>query len=264
MRKAYLAVLSAMATLFALVGGKYVVVTPNVIGYTAPETTSGRQVAAAGQPGTGKSTNPTTGGSQNPGTGASATGEPAATGTDQGADQQGDSPGTDNGNPSGDDQQPSGTNNGGNGGGNNNGANNGNNGNNGGDTNAGDTNGNGNGNGDNNGANNGNNGNNGNGNGQQSTDCKSYDGDSIWIGEIAHYGTAYVTVKVCGGAVTEAKGGVMMSNYEPTNTQACAALDQLAVQYAKTDVSKISYSGATLTSSAYQRSLQSALAQAGI
>lgn len=258
MRKAYLAVLSAMATLFAAVGGKYVVVTPNVTGYTAPNSTASKQVTAGGQPRNGKSTNPTTGNSQGSGTEASTTGDSATAGTQEGTDQQdGDASGTEGDNPAaannGNNAGNNGNDNGGNGGGANNGGGNGanNDGDNG--NNAGGNNGGG------NGANNGN-----NNDGQPSTDCKSYDGDSIWIGEIAHYGTAFVTIKVCGGAMTEAKGGVMMSNYEPQNTKACAALDQLAVQYYKTEVSRISYSGATLTSSAYQRSLQSALGQAGL
>lgn len=94
--------------------------------------------------------------------------------------------------------------------------------------------------------------------------CATYEGDSVWIGPIAHYGTAFVTIKVCGGALTTATGGVMMSNYEPQNSEAVAALDQLALQYYKTNISMIAYSGATETAAAYRKSLQSALTQAGL
>jgi uncharacterized protein with FMN-binding domain len=86
----------------------------------------------------------------------------------------------------------------------------------------------------------------------------------VWIGPIAHYGTAFVTIKVCGGAITEVSGGVMMSNYEPTNSQAIPALNQLALRYYKTGISMIAYSGATETAAAYRKSLQSAMEQAGI
>jgi uncharacterized protein with FMN-binding domain len=77
-------------------------------------------------------------------------------------------------------------------------------------------------------------------------------------------GTVTVTVKVCGGVVTAATAvQVDNSGYGP-NAQAIPALNTLAVQYYKTDITKIHYSGATLTSNAYQTSLTSALTKAGI
>lgn len=48
------------------------------------------------------------------------------------------------------------------------------------------------------------------------------------------------------------------------NAQALPVMDVLAVQYYKTNISAIHYSGATYTSAAYQASLQSALTKAGI
>jgi hypothetical protein len=53
------------------------------------------------------------------------------------------------------------------------------------------------------------------------------------------------------------------SNWDD-NAKALPALNALAVQYYKTNISKIHYSGATLTSSAYQASLRSAMSKAGI
>jgi hypothetical protein len=94
--------------------------------------------------------------------------------------------------------------------------------------------------------------------------CDTYDGDSVSIGGDGGDGIVFITITVCNGVLTEAGGGVMMSNYEPQNTDAVAALNVLAVKYYKTDFSMITYSGATLTSAAYQASLKSAMALAGM
>lgn len=77
-------------------------------------------------------------------------------------------------------------------------------------------------------------------------------------------GNVTVTIKVCGGALDSASAAISQSNWEPQNTNAFTALNQLAVQYYKTDMSKITFSGATLTSNAYRTSLQSALTKAGL
>ena len=76
-------------------------------------------------------------------------------------------------------------------------------------------------------------------------------------------GALTVTIKVCGGVMSTSNGSLSQSNL-PANTPAIPALNTLAVQYYKTNISMIHYSGATLTSNAYQASLQSAMAKAGI
>jgi hypothetical protein len=76
-------------------------------------------------------------------------------------------------------------------------------------------------------------------------------------------GAVTVTIQVCGGAVTAATGSQSRSNWD-VNPQAVRALNTLAVRYYKSDISKVHYSGATLTSNAYQASLRSALGKAGL
>jgi uncharacterized protein with FMN-binding domain len=76
-------------------------------------------------------------------------------------------------------------------------------------------------------------------------------------------GAITVTIQVCGGVVKTATGAQSRSNWE-ANQSAVPALNRLAVQYYRTDISKIHYSGATLTSNAYQASLRSALGKAGL
>lgn len=76
-------------------------------------------------------------------------------------------------------------------------------------------------------------------------------------------GAMTVTIKVCNGAVTASTGSLSQSNWS-ANNQAIPQLNTLAVQYYKTDISKIAYSGATLTAKAYQASLRSAISKAGI
>lgn len=77
-------------------------------------------------------------------------------------------------------------------------------------------------------------------------------------------GQVTVTLEVCAKAVKSATAAISESNWEPKNTNAFAALNPLAVQYYKSDTSKITFSGATLTSNAYQASLKDAIAKAGI
>lgn len=76
-------------------------------------------------------------------------------------------------------------------------------------------------------------------------------------------GTVTVTIKVCNGAISSATSTLSQSNWS-NNTAALPALNSLTPQYYKTNISAIHYSGATLTSNAYQTSLRSAISKAGI
>jgi uncharacterized protein with FMN-binding domain len=76
-------------------------------------------------------------------------------------------------------------------------------------------------------------------------------------------GALTVTIQVCGGVLKTSTGTLSQSNL-PDNSKAIPALNPLAVQYYKTNLSMIHYSGATLTSNAYQASLRSAMTKAGI
>jgi hypothetical protein len=76
-------------------------------------------------------------------------------------------------------------------------------------------------------------------------------------------GTITVTIKVCNGAISSASSTQSQSNWSK-NAAALPALNSLTVQYYKTNISAIHYSGATLTSNAYQASLRSAMSRAGI
>jgi hypothetical protein len=76
-------------------------------------------------------------------------------------------------------------------------------------------------------------------------------------------GAVTVTIKVCGGAISTASGSLSQSNWS-RNTNAVPALNTLAVKYYKTDFAQIHYSGATLTSNAYQASLRSAMSRANL
>jgi hypothetical protein len=74
-------------------------------------------------------------------------------------------------------------------------------------------------------------------------------------------GAVTVTIKVCGGTISTASGALSQSNWS-RNTNAIPALNTMAVQYYKTNFAQIHYSGATLTSNAYQASLRSAMTRA--
>lgn len=76
-------------------------------------------------------------------------------------------------------------------------------------------------------------------------------------------GTITVTIQVCGGVLKTATAVQSRSNWDK-NAAAVPALNSLAVANYKTNFSAIHYSGATLTSKAYQASLRSAMNQAGI
>jgi uncharacterized protein with FMN-binding domain len=76
-------------------------------------------------------------------------------------------------------------------------------------------------------------------------------------------GTITVTIQVCGGVLKTATAVQSRSNWDK-NTAALPALNSLAVKNYKTNFSAIHYSGATLTSNAYQASLRGAMTQAGI
>jgi uncharacterized protein with FMN-binding domain len=92
--------------------------------------------------------------------------------------------------------------------------------------------------------------------------CRTATGNAAGVASPG-IGTVTVTIKVCNGAITTSSGSQSASNWN-RNAQAVPALNTLAVQYYKTDFSKIHYSGATLTSNAYQSSLRSAMSKAGI
>jgi hypothetical protein len=72
-----------------------------------------------------------------------------------------------------------------------------------------------------------------------------------------------VTIKVCDGKLSTSTGTLSKSNWD-ANTAALTKLNSLAVQYYASDMSKITYTGATLTSNAYKASLSSALTKAGL
>jgi hypothetical protein len=76
-------------------------------------------------------------------------------------------------------------------------------------------------------------------------------------------GAVTVTIQVCGGVLKTATGSLSRSNWD-RNTAAIPALNSLAVKNYKTDFAAIHYSGATLTSNAYQASLRSAMTTAGV
>ena|SRR5215475_6711811 len=76
-------------------------------------------------------------------------------------------------------------------------------------------------------------------------------------------GTVTVTIKVCNGAISSASSTQSQSNWSK-NSSALPALNSLTPRYYKTSISSIHYSGATLTSNAYQSSLRSAMSKAGI
>jgi hypothetical protein len=76
-------------------------------------------------------------------------------------------------------------------------------------------------------------------------------------------GAVTVTIKVCNGAITSSTGSLSQSDWS-RNTSAIPALNSLSVQYYKTSFAQIHYSGASLTSNAYQASLRSAMAAAKI
>ncbi|MBT8225543.1 MAG: hypothetical protein HKP61_18355 [Dactylosporangium sp.] len=76
-------------------------------------------------------------------------------------------------------------------------------------------------------------------------------------------GAVTVTIQVCDGAITTSTGVISESNWD-ANDPALASLDALAVEYYASDLSKITYSGATLTADAYRGSLESAMSEAGL
>lgn len=75
-------------------------------------------------------------------------------------------------------------------------------------------------------------------------------------------GSVTVTVKVCGGKISSSSGYMSSSNWDK-NTSAIPALNSMAVTYGQTNISKVYYSGCSLTSAAYRSSLSSALSKAG-
>ncbi len=90
--------------------------------------------------------------------------------------------------------------------------------------------------------------------------CVTVTGDPIAVPRPG-VGAVAVTIKACGGTISTASGALSQSNWS-RNTNAIPALNTLAVQYYKTNFAQIHYSGATLTSNAYQASLRSAMTKA--
>jgi uncharacterized protein with FMN-binding domain len=92
--------------------------------------------------------------------------------------------------------------------------------------------------------------------------CSTATGNAVNVASPG-VGAITVSIRVCGGVLTTATGSQSRSNWD-ANARAVPALNSLAVRYYKTDISKVHYSGATLTSNAYQASLRSALTRGGI
>jgi hypothetical protein len=90
--------------------------------------------------------------------------------------------------------------------------------------------------------------------------CVTVAGDAAAVSRPG-IGAVTVTIKACGDAVSTATGALSQSNWS-RNTNAIPALNTLAVRYYRTNFAQIHYSGATLTSNAYQTSLRSAMARA--
>jgi len=92
--------------------------------------------------------------------------------------------------------------------------------------------------------------------------CTKANGSAVGISKPG-IGTITVTITVCNGAITTSAGAQSASNWDK-NGPAVPALNSLAVKYYKTNFSAIHYSGASLTSAAYQSSLRSAMGKAGL
>jgi len=92
--------------------------------------------------------------------------------------------------------------------------------------------------------------------------CSNVTGSGVGVASPG-IGTVTVTIKVCNGAISSATSTQDQSDWS-NNTAALPALNALVPQNYKTNISAIHYSGATLTSHAYQSSLQSAMSKAGI
>src|SRR5262249_6270674 len=94
------------------------------------------------------------------------------------------------------------------------------------------------------------------------TTCASHAGNAVRVSSPG-IGNVTVSVRACGSTVTSASSSQSRSNWD-ANSQALPALNSLAVKYYRTAISQIHYSGATLTSNAYQASLRAALSSAGL
>jgi hypothetical protein len=92
--------------------------------------------------------------------------------------------------------------------------------------------------------------------------CSTVGGNGVNVASPG-IGTITVTIKVCNGVINSASSTQSQSNWSK-NSAALPALNSLTPQYYKTNISAIHYSGASLTSSAYQSSLRSAMSKAGI
>src|SRR5512133_1722956 len=91
--------------------------------------------------------------------------------------------------------------------------------------------------------------------------CTTFAGDATKVARPG-IGAVTVTLAFCDKSLASATSSLTQSNWA-ANTRALKALDSLALKYYATDVSKIHFSGATLTSKAYQTSLTSALKKTG-
>jgi hypothetical protein len=93
-------------------------------------------------------------------------------------------------------------------------------------------------------------------------ECKTFVGDATKVARPG-IGAVTVTLGFCDNTLVTATSSLSQSNWR-SNPQALKAMDALTLEYYATDLSKIHFSGATLTSRAYQASLKSALAGAGL
>jgi hypothetical protein len=93
------------------------------------------------------------------------------------------------------------------------------------------------------------------------TTCKTATGSAAGVSSPG-ISSVTVTVKVCNGTISSSSGYMPDSNWEK-NSSAIPALNSLAVTYGKTNISKVYYSGCSLTSAAYRNSLSSALSKVG-
>lgn len=92
--------------------------------------------------------------------------------------------------------------------------------------------------------------------------CQTFTGDAVKINRPG-IGAVTVTLGLCDKALATATSSQTQSNWA-ANPKALKAMDTLTLKYYAIDISKIAYSGATLTSQAYRASLTSAMTKAGL
>lgn len=92
--------------------------------------------------------------------------------------------------------------------------------------------------------------------------CETFTGDAATITRPG-VGAVTVTLAFCDKVLVRATSTQTQSNWA-ANARALKAMDTLTLAHYATNLSMIHFSGATLTSRAYQTSLKSALAKAGL